>query len=120
MQPPSSQYLTHKYPVWAGCTLGEIGLIGGATLVISALLCLSAGLFFGQIAKCMLLMIPLIFIAPKAVLKRVAKLKAAKPQGSVMIAMRIYFEKSFGFKTPYVRRIGVWSTQRSLKVRRET
>lgn len=113
---PSSRYLTHKYPIWEGCTLGEIVFVSLLTLLSGLAICCLLGLFLQKTAEAMLLMIPIIFIAPKLVLKKMARFKSGKPYGYIMIQLRLALERYVGsvFQTPYIQRAGKWSTQRSL------
>lgn len=115
--PPSSQYLTHKYPIWEGCTLGEIALVTLATLLCGLLICLAIGLLNDKLAESLLLMIPIIFIAPKFVLKKLARFKAGKPHGYILVQFRLALDRYTGglFPTPYIQRLGRWSTQASLR-----
>jgi conjugative transfer region protein (TIGR03750 family) len=110
---PSSKYLTHKHPMWYGCTLQEmsilsiLGLISISIIfvVIPSLLGLPTwiGIIIGGIAI-------------KPVVKRlimwVGDWKKDRPHGYLMTVLFIRFAEYGLMRLPYVRRIGPWRTYR--------
>jgi len=114
---PNSQHLTHKYPIWQGCTLGEIVLVTGLILGSALLLVLSLSVLFGHLALLLLGLIPVILVAPKRATLKLSQFKKNKPHGFVVISLRLWLEQVSGgyLKTPYVKRVGIWSTRQRIK-----
>ena len=114
---PSSQYLTYLYPVWCGCTLGEILLVAGATLIVSISLLLMIGICIGHVATTLLLIIPVLFTLPKRAVKKLAAFKENKPHGYLQVSLMCWLSRySQGlYHAPYVTRKGLWSVKRSVR-----
>ncbi len=113
---PSSEHLTHLYPMWQGCTLGEIVVAAGSTLLGMLLVLLLLGAILGHESWVLWVMIPWVLIGPKLAMKRLARFKETKPPGFVMIKGRMALGRYFPvlFKAPYVHRAGLWSTGRRM------
>ena len=114
MNRPSSQYLTHPYPAWSGCTLNEILIIWGICLVFDALCLfiftlLAGGRFTGLL--CFLAWIPLTIAVVKAVLKIMEPIKERRQAGYVLIKARLFLAEITGLRSPYVTRVGRWITR---------
>ncbi|MFN7097989.1 MAG: hypothetical protein ACK4PR_10615 [Gammaproteobacteria bacterium] len=111
MTQASSTYLTHPYPIWEGCTLGEIGLVSGVSLGMCFVSLLLLGILFHHVHLFLLGMVPAFILVPKLAVRRLAALKKDRPYGFVMIHCRLLGEKYLGIGTPYLSRIGRWSTK---------
>lgn len=124
MKRPSSEFLTHKFEAYEGCTLGELvfavllayGLFVLA-LVVLALLGINRHL-------CFLSSVVGMYPVSKMAVKRLATIKKGKPHGYFMKQLRIRLSNSplsmLGrkisyFHAPYVVREGRWSTVRMKK-----
>lgn len=109
---PRSRYLTHAYPMWRGCTLKELMLLGGGILasfsVMIALssLCFSFWGLLAVVGVCVVSAYPLGWW----VLKRFAAYKKGKPPHFVMLDIA----KRLGLgQTLRLSRVGAWETRRT-------
>lgn len=114
MKRPSSQYLTHPYPAWSGCTLNEIVILYGLGLLCTGLGLTALALLIGQSLFgffCFLLWIPLTFMGVKTLLKAIEPLKERKQTGFMLIIARLMGKAYLGVGHPYLTRQGPWDTR---------
>ena len=114
----SSQYLTHKHPAWQGCTLAELLTLASSILVVVIGLLTLLGIMIGKMSIIGMGALPLTFIGMRIAAPRYAKSKEGKPYGYLLVKLRLYLNDQSGGLLkglcPYQRRIGIWSTERSM------
>ena len=118
MSRPSSEHLTHKYPIWQGCTLGEIILTAVAVAIAVLLILLCLGLFIGHLGFLFIAFAPLLYFGTRFLMPRIAKFKQDKPHGYCTTQVRLWLDiKTHGLlPSPFIHRTGYWGITRHINV----
>ena len=121
----SSQYLTHPYPSFYGCTLREtyqlIAVLAVIQLPIITVCSLLLGHYLGGFVGAFLVGVVVAFLLTRFVfLPRLARWigrkRAGKPPGALRWQIKWWCHRHLGTAFPLVTRRGVWSTRRHYDV----
>lgn len=113
-QRASCKYLTHKYASYFGCTVNEVFLIALIYLVGDLMLSILIALFTGMFFLIFVVTFIISYVLIRVTAKWMGQFKMGRQQNYMMLKIQQLLNDKLGVEIPYVRRIGIWSTRRSL------
>ena len=114
--PANSCHLTNPYPLWLGCTFGEIASVYGAIILAASIIFGVVALSIGHGTLMIIGVFATVLIVPRLLIQRLGQLKALRPPGFLRVSCRLWLSRmTMGLIThPFIHRTGQWLTGRSL------
>ena len=104
--------INQPMPVYLDCTMGELLVLAGISLVACLLIGGSVfSLAFSRAGIGLCLAVPISFLVTPMFAKALQLKKVGKPQGYYQQSARLWLEDKRLLTTPYLRRAGPWSTR---------
>lgn len=110
------KHLTHKYPSYFGCTIGEVSIISAIYIILDIVIAAFLSLFFGLFFIFFIGLFLMSYFLIKFTSKKIGIFKEGKQQGYIVLKGRQILSQKIGFVLPYITRCGKWITKREVFV----